>query len=132
MHIKTAAIASSIFAVCLFGVAYAGPSYYCTPNGFCKAKIKRINVNRGDIDFTLQLPASEYDNLPCAAGSSVAGFRLPPKSDGNQRYEQMFKILRLGATRGIPVEILVIGGAYDCQADAIALSFGSKHKRRGR
>ncbi len=130
MKINRAAIVFALFSACLFGAAYAGvPAYYCTSNGFCKAKIKRINVNRGDIDFTLQLPASEYDNLPCAAGSPVAGFRLPPESEGNQRYAQMFRMLTLGATRGIPVELLVRGGAYDCQADAIALSFGGKHKR---
>jgi len=128
MNIKTTALAVSLFAICIFGAAKAGvPSYYCTSNGFCIAKIKRVNVNRGDISFTLKLSASQLDNLPCSAGASVVNFRLPPKGEGNQRYEQMFKMVTLGATRQIPVELLVKGGSYDCQTYAIALSFRRSH-----
>ena len=128
MTIRTMAIAASLFSICVFGAAQAGvPSHYCTPDGFCIAKIKRVNVNRGDISFTLKLSASQLDNLPCSAGASVVNFRLPPKDEGNQRYEQMFKMVTLGATRQIPVELLVKGGSYDCQSYAIALSFGRRH-----
>jgi len=128
MNIKTAAFVFALFTGILSGNAYAGPaSYYCTASGTCVAKIKRVNVNRGDISFTLQLPASELDKLPCAAGASVVNFRLPPSDEGNQRYEQMFRMVTLGATRRIPVELLVGGSSYDCQPLAIALSFGHRH-----
>lgn len=124
MRTKTMTSAFLFLAACFYGTAYAGPaSYYCTPSGHCVAKIQRVNVNRGDISFTLQLPASQLDKLPCAAGASVVNFRLPPMDEGNKRYRQMFKMVTLGATRQIPVELLVGGGSYDCQPLAIALSF---------
>jgi len=124
MRTKAATLVFLFLAGCFYATAYAGPaSYYCTSSGHCVAKIKRVNVNRGDISFTLQLPVAELDKLPCAAGASVVNFRLPPADEGNKRYRQMFKMVTLGATRQIPVELLVEGGTYDCQTYAIALSF---------
>lgn len=128
---KTATLAAFLAALCLFGSANArpGPGGQCTADGMCVAKIKRVNVNRGNVSFTLKLPASELDKLPCAAGASVVNFFLPPTDEGNQRYRQMFKMVTLGATRQIPVEVGVTGDAFDCQTSAIALTFGHGHRR---
>ena len=123
MKIKAATIITGLLALGLCSSAYAGPSAHCTASGHCVAKIERVNVNQGDISFTLKLPASELDKLPCAAGEPVVNFRLPPADEGNQRYQQMFKMVTLAATRQIPVELLVGGGSYDCQTLAVALTF---------